>query len=723
MKSLQNDNNGAMNHNEEKQWARLSSWVLVISSKGLVQFANSAALEGLGYRQEGNGLLGKSLKSLVDDLHSAFCDNLDDLMETAKGRHLLRFITQSGQGRLVYTEVSKAQHGECVLSCEPVLSAEEELNPLVSKAGEISRDFSINLVCVFDAETIYSVNPEGLKFLGLKDKADAQSHKITDFIHQDYHSLFQGQMEVWRDESELVPVRLKSLEGEELSAQVFVSCFEMNGQKAWVMEASNRITSQLREEELMAIQLDLQKRFEKQQQELREEKSALQRARDDLRLVTFQDGLTGLGNRKQFLQQLDFASLHASGAEPGMQGDWRFAVLQLDLDNFKNLNSSFGHDLCDDLLNQIGLFITSMVPDPTDCARIGGDVFALVAEIEDTDDGLAIARRLLDRFEKPFSVDGHEIYCGCSIGISVYPDHARSAEDLLGCSEVALEHAKKKGSGSFEIYTDGLGTRGLNLGLLESDLRKAIREGDFEIHYQPQIDLKTGQTIGGEALTRWYHPEQGYISPEIFIPLAERSGLIDALTDWVLTTACVQIKEWQVDYPGLRVAVNLSSVSFRQRDFDQKIREVLEFTRVPPECLELEITETALMHDFVEADLMLRKLADLGVGLSIDDFGTGYSSLSYLKRFPVNKLKIDKSFVMHSHENSDDAALTSAVISIAKAMGIKVLAEGVECPEHYEFLADQGCDEAQGFLFARPIPAEDFIRWCVRKEDEKLAVF
>jgi EAL domain-containing protein (putative c-di-GMP-specific phosphodiesterase class I) len=326
-----------------------------------------------------------------------------------------------------------------------------------------------------------------------------------------------------------------------------------------------------------------------------------------------------------------------------------------------------------------------------------------------------VAQSVIQLMEEPFMLPGgHEIYIGVSVGISLYPDNGQDATQLIRNADTAMYLAKSQGRNTYRFYTSAL-TAAANQRLnLESKLRRALERGEFVLHYQPQVSIPDGRIVGMEALLRWHHPEEGLIPPLRFIPLAEETGLIQPIGKWVLRTACAQLRAW-VDQgmPLLTMAVNLSPRQFAQPDLVEQVREALEFGELPAQYLELEITESAIMDSGEKARTTLKALKDLGITLSIDDFGTGYSSLAYLKQLPIDKLKIDKSFVDGIPDDRNDAAITATIISMAKNLNLSVLAEGVETEAQRHFLSEPGCDAYQGYLFSRPLPAADIAAMCL----------
>ncbi len=432
--------------------------------------------------------------------------------------------------------------------------------------------------------------------------------------------------------------------------------------------------------------------------------SHLKQSEAKLEHLAHYDPLTDLPNRLLLTSRLSHAIDQAE------RGHTRLAILFLDLDHFKHVNDSLGHPAGDDLLQAISNRLKTRIRDGDTLARLGGDEFVVVLEaLHRPDEAAMVAHSIIELLEAPFDLPGdHEIYIGASIGISLYPDNGADATQLIRNADTAMYLAKSQGRNTYRYYTEALTTAANERLLMESRLRRALDRGEFVLHYQPQIAIPGGHVIGVEALLRWQHPEEGLIPPLRFIPLAEETGLIQPIGRWVLRTACAQLRAWvDAGLPPLTMAVNLSPKQFAQPDLVEQVCEALELTGLPPEHLELEITESAIMESGEKARTTLKALKNLGIMLSIDDFGTGYSSLAYLKQLPIDKLKIDKSFVDGIPHDRNDTAITTTIIAMAKNLNLRVLAEGVETEAQRLFLSEPGCDAYQGYLFSRPIPAAE----------------
>ena len=429
--------------------------------------------------------------------------------------------------------------------------------------------------------------------------------------------------------------------------------------------------------------------------------------------LAYYDNLTGLPNRALFLDRLQKALALTD------RSDTQVAVLFLDLDNFKDINDTQGHDFGDSLLKEVARRLSGCIRAADTLARLGGDEFVVMLAATDSQGTASItAVRILETFRTPFDLEGRRIYAGISIGIAIYPDDAPDQEGLLRSADTAMYEAKARGRQNFQFFSARMNREIVEKVALESALWQALEREELSLFYQPQWDLQTGRHCGVEALLRWRHPELGEIPPSRFIPLAEGSGQIFRLGEWVLRSACAQASAWAGAGCRVgRVAVNISGHQLRQPDFPDLIGCVLADTGLDPANLELEFTESVLMDHAEQTVMVLQALKGMGVQLSIDDFGTGYSSLSYLKHFPVDRIKLDRSFVAGIGRDLGDAAIVAAVIALARTLKIRVLAEGVETRPQLEFLQDHGCSEVQGYLLGAPMPGLELVRWLEREPE------
>ena len=432
--------------------------------------------------------------------------------------------------------------------------------------------------------------------------------------------------------------------------------------------------------------------------------TSMKRYEAELEFQASRDTLTGLINRHMLRHHLEQA---IGNAERQKQALW---VVFVDLDRFKFVNDTLGHKAGDTLLRTVSGRLRAAVREADSVARLGGDEFIMILPEQDE---LALdtrsLQRIMDAVAAPITLGGHTLFMTCSIGVACYPADGTDGETLIKHADIAMYRGKQTGRNNFQFYTPAMNEQALERLRIEGDLRSALENNEFVLHYQPKVDLASGRVVGSEALIRWQHPLLGMVSPARFIGLAEETGLILPIGAWVLRTACAQCRQWQLDgHDGIGVSVNLSVGQFLQKDLVSSIGDVLADTGLPPASLELELTESLMMTDVEHAIGILNGLKELGVRLSIDDFGTGYSSLAYLKRFPIDVLKIDKSFVRDITSDADDAAITASIISLARHLKLKVIAEGVETDEQLDYLRHYGCDEIQGYLFSPPVAADRF---------------
>ncbi|WP_415845822.1 EAL domain-containing protein [Stutzerimonas zhaodongensis] len=437
--------------------------------------------------------------------------------------------------------------------------------------------------------------------------------------------------------------------------------------------------------------------------------SVRRQVEERLRYLTHFDELTGLANRTLLKERLHAACERSRSRSRGL------AVFYLDLDRFKVLNESLGHDAADQLLREVSRRLSTTLSDADTIARLSGDEFVVVLEGYGSLANLAHSgSHLLSRLRKPILIGDQELVVSASIGVSLMPDNSREAATLLLQANMAMQHAKHLGGNTLQFFTDRLQVSSLDNLKMENQLRRALEDGQLEVFYQPRLNVAEDRLDAAEALVRWRHPQKGLIAPGFFIPLAEETGLIIPLGEFVLRQACKQARQWQLEgVAEIRVSVNLSVKQLRQGNFVSLVRQVLEETGLPADRLELELTESQLLDDIDNAINISRQLRALGVKLAIDDFGTGYSSLSYLKRFPVDFVKIDRSFISELDQVGEDSAIVRAIIAMVHSLELKVVAEGVETQAQMDFLKAHGCDEMQGYLISRPVPADEFVKLLV----------
>ena len=429
------------------------------------------------------------------------------------------------------------------------------------------------------------------------------------------------------------------------------------------------------------------------------------RAEERVQYLANYDVLTGLPNRFLMQDRLTQAIAHAH------RNRLRVALIHIDLDRFKVVNETLGYYVGDALLKQAAERVRKASRGADTVARVGGDEFTIVfPNVTSLQTLSAAAEVMLDDLAKPFPSEGQELFVSASVGISLYPDDAHSVDELIKHADAAMSTAKHLGRNNFQFFTAGMNQEVQDRMLIEAGLRSAIHRNELSLVFQPKIDLATRRIFGAEALLRWKHPKLGMISPARFVPVAEEAGLVGQIGEWVLHTACRQIRQWQDAGHALQVAVNVSARQFQDYDVAELVKDIMRDTGVMASNLEIELTESAVMNDAEASIVTLERLAALGVQIAIDDFGTGYSSLSYLKRLPLDVLKIDQSFVRDISSDPNDAAIVRAIITLARSLGIKVIAEGVENEAQLAFLNAYGCHYAQGYLFGRPLTAPQFIK-------------
>jgi diguanylate cyclase (GGDEF)-like protein len=500
-----------------------------------------------------------------------------------------------------------------------------------------------------------------------------------------------------------------------LSSLIFLFCL-------YVMQTSfnlEKLKSELLEKEIESDEARLLlEQVQERSRELLKTKEALEKevierkhAEGRLTYLALHDELTNLPNRTLLVDRLDQALARVR---------WRkklIAVLSFDLDHFNQINDTMGHSVGNQVLKAVSeRFQTCVRPGDT-IARLGGDEFVMVlADVARAEDVSSIAQKIATAMSRPFTIENRELFITTSIGISLSPSDGNDGQTLLRAADMAMIRAKEQGRNNYQYYHPALNSYAHERFSLETGLRQALARDEFLLHYQPQVDLASGQITGVEALLRWQHPDRGLVSPAKFIPLAEETGLIIPIGEWVLRTACAQGRKWlDSGYEDFRITVNLSGRQFQQNDLTKMIKAILKESGLDHRCLELELTESVMQNSETTV-AVLRELNDMGIDISIDDFGTGYSSLSYLKRFPIRTLKIDQSFVRNITDNSDDPTIIRTIVNLAHSLHLKAIAEGVETREQLEFLRSVQCDGMQGYLMSPPLPAEELTQLLVKNQ-------
>jgi len=566
-------------------------------------------------------------------------------------------------------------NGKLIVEVFVDLAERKKAEDMLARLGRILDD-STNEIYVFDADTLHfvQVNQGGQRNLGytMEELKTLTPYDVKpEFTKQSYDDL-------------LAPLRSGATQ-----ALVIETVHKRKDSSLYPVEVRLQLSRTDSAPSFFAIVQDITERRQSQQ---------------DLHRLAHHDALTGLPNRVLAQDRLNQAVHEADRIERLV------AVMFLDLDHFKSINDTLGHEIGDDLLRAVAGRLQASVRQGDTISRLGGDEFTIIlTNVAHVDDVTGVAQKIIGQFISPFRIGGHDLFVSASIGITLYPLDEGDAKSLLRDADIAMYRAKELGRNRFQFYTSELNTQAVRRLELEMGLRQAIGKQEFMLDYQPLVELKTGRILGMEALLRWQHPKFGLIPPLEFIPLAEETGLIIPIGEWVLTTACAQVKQWHdAGFPALQVAVNLSSKQLRDKNLINVVKRACDSAGLEARFLDLELTESVLMQDMALAATILQELKAVGVAFSLDDFGTGYSSLSYLKHFPVDYLKIDRSFVHDITTDSFGAGLVQAIIVMASVLDIKVIAEGVETQEQMELLRHYGCDIVQGYYFSKPLPVEPF---------------
>ena len=649
--------------------------LFVCDGDGKIQFANRAAESILGYAQ--GELVGRSIDEMIDD-----AEGDASTMNLRTGREMTKERTFLGRDR---------QPIEMMLSIAPVLQHDVPAGAIL--IGRDIRERKENERKLQSAHDALRDSESRYRLLFEQNAAGVCVTKLDGEI-VDCNQTFAAMLRYER--SELIGSRIALLYERPVERSEIEQQLQRNN-------TLNSVETELRRKSggsLFVLQnLTLAgDRVHMTVADISDRK----RAEEQIEFHAYHDVLTRLPNRKLFTDRLTRVLTHARRTGKPL------AVMFVDLDHFKSINDTLGHTAGDDLLLEMARRLKGCVREEDTVARIGGDEFTIIlSELRYSEDAVIVAEKIIAAVQKPLTVAETPIEVSASIGIALYPVDGGDPESLLRNADSAMYRAKESGRNAYQLCTDEMKERALQRLSLESRLRKAVGEHQLRLHYQPQFSLTDGRVIGVEALVRWQDPERGLLYPAAFIPIAEESRLIGPIGDWVLRTACEQMRRWRdEDVPISRIAINLSARQFQQHDVVENVRHMLEETRVPAASLEIEITETTAMANGEATIETLRALRDLGVGILIDDFGTGYSSLNYLKRFPITGVKIDSAFVRDMNRSDGDAAIVSAVIAIAKSLRLRVIAEGVENEEQVTLLKRRRCDAAQGYYFGRPVSAE-----------------
>jgi len=657
-----------------------------IDLRGNCTFCNPSCLRLLGYQNPAE-LYGKNMHDLM---HHTRPDGTPYPVEEC---HIYEAF-HLGHGTHVDNEVLWRRDGTNFAAeywSQPILRKKNKIGAVVTfvniterkRDEEAIRDserryrllFERNLAGVFRTSLegrILACNPAAARMFGYDSPEEILGNPITKF---------------YQTTSERVTF-LQKLRFEKNLTNLETRFRRKNGDSAWAMLNATVVDDD------SGIPSSIEGSFV----DITERKSAEERVQS----LAYFDALTGLPNRVLLQDRLSLALASARRRKS------KVALFFLDLDRFKNINDSLGHSSGDLLLKNVAERLKAWVRAEDTIARLGGDEFLVVVnDVKQIADAAVAAQRLMDGLTAEMVIQGYSLSVSCSLGISIYPEHGTEGETLIKHADAAMYTAKESGRNNFQFFTSNMNSQAVERLELENNLRMALDRRELFLMYQPQMDIKSRKIIGVEALLRWQHPEKGLVPPDEFIRIAENSGLIVPIGEWVLRTACSQARKWQDEgLVAVSVAVNVSAVQFRRAGFSELIRQVLVDTGLDPQYLELEVTESLLLSSADVTFSVLQELKNMGLSLAIDDFGTGYSSLSYLKRFPVSKLKVDRSFVRDVALNADDAAITTAIISMAKSLNLKVIAEGVEDEAQLSFLRALQCDEIQGYYFSKPLMAD-----------------
>ncbi len=587
-----------------------------------------------------------------------------DIADTQLTNYWLYMVTLSLVGMALAIYINELKQGEAAL-----LEREQHLRTIIETEPECIKVIS-------SKGKLLKMNAAGLAMLEADSLAEVQQHRLIDLILPEYRRAFNAlHQRVISGETDKLEFEVTGLKGTRRFLEIHAAPLRnANGKITMILGITRDITPQ-------------------------------KQAEEEIRQLAFYDPLTSLPNRRLLLERLKH------GIQMGLRDGKRMALMALDLDRFKTVNDSFGHGAGDELLQQVAERLTTRLRDVDMVARLGGDEFiVLLDDIAHPEDPARVAEAIVADLSKPYQLSQkNDVQISVSIGISLFPQHGDNPEILMNHADTALYKAKDKGRGGFAYFSEDLTLAARKRIELEARLRKAINQQDLRVFYQPQVDIASGRIIGAEALVRWQDQTEGLIAPDHFIPIAEETGLIMAIGEWVLHEACRQGRKWMDEgLPSLTLAVNVSPMQFRRSDINAVAARILIETGFPANQLELELTESGLMENQDKAVAILNDLRAQGIRLVIDDFGTGYSSLAYLKRFPLDVLKIDKSFIDDIPFLKEDMEIAATIIAMGHTLGFKVLAEGVETPEQLAFLRGKGCDSYQGYIKSKPLPAEAF---------------
>lgn len=658
-----------------------SDLILVIDRKGKLEYISPSLQAIVGYQPQ--DYIGKTIKEIfsqeeITKLRYSYIQKNHNVpikfkIKSKSGRTILlagkgvSIADEKDTGRyiVIVQDITERDRAE-----RDLLESEERYRKLV--------EFSPETTLIHINREIIYVNQAGVELIGAHNSEQVIGRDVLDFIYpEDINQAIEKMKQVRKGISEISEYRILKLDGTVIFTDIMAFLTTYEGEEA-----------------VQVIIRDISKR---------------KKAEEQVQLLAYYDSLTGMANRNLLYEHLNEA---VTRNEKSGQS---FAVMFLDLDRFKMINDTYGHSFGDLLLQKVSTRLTNSVGEEGSIFRYGGDEFIIVLETDKRSKVSETAEKIIFMLASPFIIKGRQMFISTSIGISIYPKDGENVEALIQNSDIAMYNAKENGKNNYQYYTSSLNLSHRWRMELETGLRNAITNNELSLHYQPQVDLVSNQVIGLEALIRWKHPEYGFISPAEFIPLAEETGLIFSIGKWVLKTACAQCKQWiDLGLPIDSVSVNVSPLQFREKNFVASVNQILEESDLSPRYLELEITES-VTSNVDQALSIMKEIKELGIKFAIDDFGTGYSSLNYLRHFPIDKLKIDKSFIDEINQHKDGEEIVKTIIELGNRLRFQVIAEGVEHEQQMSFLKENKCYFAQGYFFSKPLPAKEIEVFLTKK--------
>jgi diguanylate cyclase (GGDEF)-like protein/PAS domain S-box-containing protein len=651
----------------------VSDLILVIDRHRRLEYISPSLKSIVGYRPE--DYIGK----MVDEILSQ--EEISQIQYSQvrnKHNEPIKFSIKNKKGKTILLEgkgvsITEAQDTDRYIILVQDITERDRAERKLLESEERYRklvEFSPETTLIHKNGEIVYANQAGLELIGAHDSKQVLGRDVLGFIyHEDLNGAINRMKKVKDGISEISEYRLVRLDGSIIYVDLMAFQTTYEGSSA-----------------VQVIIRDISKR---------------KRAEEQVQVLAYYDSLTGIANRNLLYEYL------STVVTKNEKNQKRFAVMFLDLDRFKMINDTYGHSFGDQLLQEVSKRLTNSLGEEGKIFRYGGDEFIIVLETDQRSKVSKTAEKIIYTLAAPFVIKERQMFISTSIGISVFPKDGENVEALIQNSDIAMYNAKENGKNNFQYYTPSLNLSHRRRMELENGLRQAIKNNEFNLYYQPQVNLDQHRIIGLEALIRWKHPQYGFISPVEFIPLSEETGLIFSIGKWVLKTACTQCKQW-IDrgFPIENIAVNVSPLQFRDKNFVASVSQILEDSGLEPHYLELEITES-VTSNVDQALMIMREIKELGVNLAIDDFGTGYSSLNYLRHFPIDKLKIDKSFVDEINQNDHGEIIVKTIIELGNRLRFDVIAEGVETETQMTFLKDNHCHLAQGYYFSRPVPVEE----------------